>query len=93
MLNDREEEDDDLVNEDSQNEEVSDSFHFFQSQNVYNNYTELFCNVAVAGEFSVTRGHIFSRVRPFYEQAVSNLDRSMYISPWVKVAHSSFMEG
>ncbi len=40
-----------------------------------------------------TRGHIFSRVRPFYEQAVSDLDRSMHRSLWVQVAHSSFMEG
>ncbi len=30
MLNDREEEDDDLVNEDSQNEEVGDAIHFFK---------------------------------------------------------------
>jgi hypothetical protein len=30
-----------------------------------------------------TRGHIFSHVRPFYEQAVSNLDRSMHRSLWV----------
>jgi hypothetical protein len=32
-------------------------------------------------------------VRPFYEQAVSDLDRSMHISLWVKVAHNSFIEG
>ncbi len=30
-----------------------------------------------------TRGHIFSHVRPFYERAVSNLDRSMDKSLWV----------
>ncbi len=29
------------------------------------------------------RGRIFSHVRPFYEQAVSNLDRSMHRSLWV----------
>jgi hypothetical protein len=29
------------------------------------------------------RGRIFSRVRPFYERAVSNLDRSMHRSLWV----------
>ncbi len=28
-----------------------------------------------------------------YEQAVSNLDRSMHISLWVLVAHTSFIEG
>jgi hypothetical protein len=40
-----------------------------------------------------TRGHIFSRVWPFYEWAVSNLDRSMHRSLWVLVAHSLFIEG
>jgi len=30
-----------------------------------------------------TRGHIFSCVRPLYEQAVSDLDRSMHRSLWV----------
>ncbi len=41
----------------------------------------------------LTGGHISSRVRPFYERAVSDLDpyRSM-IRP-VFVAHSSFIEG
>jgi len=29
------------------------------------------------------RGRIFSRVQPFYEQAVSNLDRPMHRSLWV----------
>jgi hypothetical protein len=28
------------------------------------------------------RGHIFSRVQPFYEQAVSNQNRSMNKSLW-----------
>ncbi len=52
MLNDREEEDDDLVNEDSQNEEVGDAIHFFQIQNVLDSRTCIynihnrFCNVA-----------------------------------------------
>jgi len=32
-------------------------------------------------------------MRPFYEQAVSNLDRSMHRSLWAKVAHSSSIEG
>jgi hypothetical protein len=41
----------------------------------------------------MTRGHIFSRVRPSYERAVSNLDRSMHISLWVYAAHSLFIEG
>jgi hypothetical protein len=36
---------------------------------------------------------IFSCERPFYERAVSNLERSMHISLWVYVAHSSFIEG
>jgi hypothetical protein len=40
-----------------------------------------------------SRGHIFSHVRPFYEQAVSNLDKSMHRSLWVWVTHSSFIEG
>ncbi len=40
-----------------------------------------------------TRGHIFSHVRPFYEQAVSYLGRSIHRSLWVQVAHSSFIEG
>ena len=38
-------------------------------------------------------GHIFSRVWPFYERAVSDLDWSMHISLWVYVAHSSFIVG
>jgi hypothetical protein len=41
----------------------------------------------------VARGCIFSRVRPFYECAVSDLDRYMHRSLWVLVAHSSFIEG
>ena len=40
-----------------------------------------------------SRGQIFSHVRPFYERAVSNLDRSMHRSLWVYVAHSLFIEG
>ncbi len=40
-----------------------------------------------------SRGCIFSHVRPFYERAVSDLDRSMYRSLWIYVAHSSFTEG
>jgi hypothetical protein len=39
------------------------------------------------------RGHIVSGVRPFYKQAVSDLDRSMHRSQWLQVAHSSFIEG
>ncbi len=31
---------------------------------------------------SVVRGRIYSRVRPFYEQAVSNLERSLHRSLW-----------
>jgi hypothetical protein len=41
----------------------------------------------------VCRGRIFSCLQPSYEQAVSNLDRSMNISLWVSVAHSAFTEG
>jgi hypothetical protein len=41
----------------------------------------------------ITRGHTFSRVQPFYEWAMSDLDKSMHISLWVKVAHTSFIEG
>jgi hypothetical protein len=41
----------------------------------------------------MSRGHIFSRVRPSNERAVSNLDRSVNISLWVWVAHSSFTKG
>ena len=40
-----------------------------------------------------TWSQIFSHVRPFHEQAVSNLDRFMHRSLWAKVAHSSFTEG
>jgi hypothetical protein len=39
------------------------------------------------------RGRIFSHVRPFYELAVSNLDRPMHGSLWVWVTHSTFIEG
>jgi hypothetical protein len=39
------------------------------------------------------RGRIFSCVQPFYEQAVSNLDRSMHRSLWVQGTHRSFIEG
>ncbi len=45
------------------------------------------------GRYEITRGSIFSHVRPFYEQAVSDLDRSMHRSLWVQVAHNSFIEG
>ncbi len=31
----------------------------------------------------VSRGHIFSHVRPSYERAVSDLDKSLNISLWV----------
>jgi hypothetical protein len=41
---------------------------------------------------SLSRGRIFSLVRTFYEWAVSDLDKSMHIPQWVKVAHSSFIE-
>jgi hypothetical protein len=37
----------------------------------------------ISGINSVTRGHIFSCVQSFYERAVSDLDRYMYISLWV----------
>jgi len=40
-----------------------------------------------------TRGCIFSHVQPVYEQAVSNLDRSMNRLQWVLAAHGSFIEG
>ncbi len=30
---------------------------------------------------------------PYYERAVSDLDRSKHRSLWVRVAHSSFIEG
>jgi hypothetical protein len=39
------------------------------------------------------RGRIFIHVRPSYEWAVSDQDRSMHISLWALVAHSSFIEG
>ncbi len=39
------------------------------------------------------RGRIFSCVRPFYEWALSNLDRSMHTSLLVWVAHILFIEG
>ncbi len=35
----------------------------------------------------------FCCVRPFYEQAVSDLDRSMHRSLWIWVAHTSFIGG
>ncbi len=40
-----------------------------------------------------SRGRIFSCGPPSYELAVNNLDRSMHISLWVQVTHSSFIEG
>ncbi len=39
------------------------------------------------------RGYIFSRVRPFYERAVSDLDKSMHRYLWAWVTHGSFIEG
>jgi hypothetical protein len=36
---------------------------------------------------------IFCSVRSFYDQAMSNLDRSMHRSLWIWVTHSSFIEG
>ncbi len=41
----------------------------------------------------ICQGHIFSHVRPLYEQALSDLYRSMHRSLWAQVAHSSFIEG
>ncbi len=41
----------------------------------------------------VTWDRIFSHVWSFYEWAVSDLDRSRHRSVWVKVAHSSCIEG
>ncbi len=41
----------------------------------------------------MTLGQIFSRVHPFFERAVSDLDRSMHRSLWDWVAQSSFIEG
>jgi hypothetical protein len=53
-----------------------------------------FCNKLECSPLvSLSRGRIFSHVRPFYERAVSDLDRPMHRSLWVLVAHSSFMEG
>jgi hypothetical protein len=47
------------------------------------------------GVLNVTKtwGHSFSRVPPFHEWAVSDLERSMNRSLWVYVTHSSFMRG
>ncbi len=42
---------------------------------------------------TLSRGRIFSGVRPFYEQVVSDLGRSRHRSLWVQVTHSSFIEG
>jgi hypothetical protein len=39
--------------------------------------------LSVGNSFEVNRGRIFSRLRPFYERAVSDLDRSMHRSLWV----------
>ncbi len=39
-----------------------------------------------------TRGCIFSCVWPFYEPAVSDLDKSMHRSLWVYVTHSLLVE-
>ncbi len=39
------------------------------------------------------RARIFSCVQPFYERAVSDLDRSMRRYLWVYVTHSLFIEG
>jgi hypothetical protein len=39
------------------------------------------------------RSCIFHREWPFYERAVSDLERYMHRSLWVKVAQSSFIEG
>jgi hypothetical protein len=39
------------------------------------------------------KGHLSCQRPYFYERAVSDLDRSINISLWVKVVHSSFTEG
>jgi hypothetical protein len=42
--------------------------------------------LSAPGSYSFTylsRDHIFSRARPFYERAVSDLDRSMHRYLWV----------
>jgi hypothetical protein len=53
----------------------------------YQNFSDFYLTI------SLSRGSIFSHVRPFYVQAVSDLDRSMHRSLWVYVAHNSFIEG
>ncbi len=60
-------------------------YHVFQR--------ELLSTASTDITIQVTRGHIFSCVQPFYEQAVSDLDRSTHRSLWVQVAHNSFIEG
>ncbi len=41
----------------------------------------------------VSISRIFSCARPFYEQAVSDLNKSMHRSLWIQVTYSSFIEG
>jgi hypothetical protein len=41
-----------------------------------------FVTILSANASGASRGCIFSRVRPFYERAVSDLDRSMHRSVW-----------
>ncbi len=41
----------------------------------------------------VTRGHIFRRVRPYFEHAVSDLDTQRSMHRPVQVTQSSFIEG
>jgi hypothetical protein len=56
-------------------------------------YTATKCFQKIENCKFLTRGHIFCCVRPFCEQALSNLDRPMHRSLWTWVAHSSFIEG
>jgi len=54
----------------------------------WQNQTHYLCTKKLCSIFDnlfllANRGHIFIHVRPFYEQAVSDLDRPMYRSLWV----------
>jgi hypothetical protein len=52
-----------------------------------------FSGADVSLDTRLARGPVFSHVQPFYEQAVSDIDRYLHISLWVWVAHRSFIEG
>ncbi len=73
---------------------MATSLFHFQLNKLFKNMVCIFGIIWFGNCFGYfSKNGIFGRVRPLYERAVSNQDRSMHRSLWVYVAHSLFIEG